>query len=107
MNGHDFCRAMLRGVMEEVVKVTTVEERKASWAYKYDDGRTVEFHAPLGYYYHGQGCCKWTAKADGWSEWLGRFCLADDEGNVIRRKTEDELKAEGIEFEKGGKHEAP
>jgi hypothetical protein len=94
---------MLREVMVEVVKVTTPEERAATWAYRYTSGLskgTVEFHAPLGYYFHGQGCCKWYAKAEGWSEWVRRFCITDEDGNAVRRKTEAELKAEGIEFEK-------
>ena len=69
-DNHAFCRALLREVMKDVCKHTTPEQRKASWAWRYDDGDTIEFHGPDRFYWHGRGCCKWNARADGWTAWM-------------------------------------
>lgn len=57
---------------------TTVEERKRAWAYKFDGFNASEFHGPEDFYWHGNSCCKWHAKAEGWSAWLAK---KEDEDN--------------------------
>lgn len=66
---HGFCRRLLTIVMEDVREHTTVEQRKAAWAYNYHDGN-VEFHGPEDFYWYGSGCCNWHARAEGWQAWM-------------------------------------
>jgi len=71
-NSHRICRLLLKIVMQDVVKYTTVAQRKAAWGHKTSGIRTVEFHGPDGFYWTGQGCCLWATKANGWMAWLER-----------------------------------
>ena len=73
---HTFCRGYLVNTMEEVKKHATKEEMKAAWVWK--SGKHVEFHGPNGYYWHGQGCCLWAARADGWHAWMQNFLGIND-----------------------------
>lgn len=71
MNNHDFCRAILRDVMEEVKKEFDPHEIKAAWVWS--DGRdNFEFHGPRGFYCHNLRMtdCLWSAKANGWQKQL-------------------------------------
>lgn len=77
MNAHAFCRILLRGVMEDVRPLTTVQERRAAWPYVYDDNGHAEFHGPSGFYWHGTACCKWAARANGWSDWIDQGAKGD------------------------------
>lgn len=69
MSEHIFCRMLLKTTRDSL----TAKQRKeltGSWAYNYGDG-TVEFQNPRdGFYWHGSGCCKYSAKSDGISAWL-------------------------------------
>ena len=68
---HAFCRIMLRNVMQTVRERTTPAQRKAAWAWRYVDSHdNIEFHGPGDFYWHGRGCCKWIARANGWQAWL-------------------------------------
>lgn len=69
MNTHDFCRMLLTDTMETVRRFTTAQERKDAWAHKSSTG-TMEFHGPNDFYWHGQGCCLWFAKNEGWKAYL-------------------------------------
>lgn len=71
MSEHDFCRHLLGLVMEDVRDHTTVEQRKAAWAWK-DGTGNVEFHGPGDFYWHGEECCLWAARSNGWSAWLAK-----------------------------------
>lgn len=71
MSDHDFCRSILRETMVGVRQVTTVAERKAAWAWRSDLlSRSGEFHGPDDFYWHGNSCCLWHAKSQGWTVWL-------------------------------------
>jgi len=72
MGNHAFCCTLLAAIMEDVRKHVPVKDRKKAWAYKYTgfNAGTVEFHGPNDFYWHGQGCCKWTARTEGWSAYL-------------------------------------
>lgn len=73
MTTHTFCRVLLCSVMLDVRPLTTVEERKAAWAYLYlEMGDTAEFHGPNEFYWHGDACCKWAARVSGWEAWLAQ-----------------------------------
>lgn len=67
---HDFCRILLSEVMDDVRPLTTVAERKDSWTYLYKELDDGEFHGPAEFYWSGQACCKWHARAQGWEAWL-------------------------------------
>jgi len=67
---HDYCREYLKEVMKDVRKYVPNMERKKTWAYKYSYGNMVEFHGPHNFYWHGKGCCKYYAKAQGWQSYL-------------------------------------
>jgi len=68
MADHTFCRLMLRDTMKEVRSRVPKAEIKTSWAWhRHGD---VEFHGPGNFYWHGQGCCAWIAKAEGWQAYL-------------------------------------
>jgi hypothetical protein len=71
MMNHLFCRLYLKEVMKDVVKHTTVEQRKASWTYLYEGfNNHGEFHGPDNFYWHGNACCRWEARAQGWLRWM-------------------------------------
>jgi len=73
---HQFCRNYLAKIMVEVRKVVKPETIKHAWAYKYDDGKNIEFQinkceeVPEGFFWLGRGCCLWLAKADGWKTFI-------------------------------------
>jgi len=64
--------------MKDVRKNVSKALIKKSWAYKYGDG-TVEFHInrceelPKGFYLYRKDCCLWSAKAEGWSNYLDKI----------------------------------
>lgn len=70
MSDHTFCRLHLREVMKDVVEMTTPEQRKAAWGYKYQGQQSAEFHGPDGFYWNGRAHCVWEAKAKGWEAWM-------------------------------------
>lgn len=73
MSIHRFCQIHLSATMAEVREVTTVEQRKEAWAYKFSrHSDDVEFHGPADFYWHGGGCCLWDARAQGWAAWMDR-----------------------------------
>ena len=67
---HDFCRHLLGLVMKDVRAEVPAEAIKDAWAWRYTHSDTVEFHGPNGFHWHGRGCCRWHAKASGWSAYL-------------------------------------
>jgi len=71
MSEHDFCRKLMVEIMVDVRKHTTAVERSKAWAW--DDGRNYEFHGPDGFFWHGQACCRWAARAQGWSAYLEKL----------------------------------
>lgn len=77
MREHSFCRVYLRKCMANVRAQNITEDTiKSSWGYKYIDSPQVEFHinkclqVPDGFFWHGRGCCRWIARADGWNAFL-------------------------------------
>ena len=71
MTQHDFCRVLLRLVMEDVRKHTTVRQRRRAWAHRVGLGRDgYEFHGPDNFYWHGRADCLWHARVNGWTRWL-------------------------------------
>lgn len=67
---HTFCRRLLATVMEDVREAIPSSEIEKAWGYKCSWPNSVEFHGPDGFYWHGQGCCVWHAKAQGWQAYL-------------------------------------
>lgn len=70
MSEHDFCRSLLTTTMQDVNPHTTVEQRKKSWGYVFDSLGSGEFHGPDDFYWHGNACCLWSARSNGWDAWL-------------------------------------
>lgn len=75
MGDHDFCRMLLTDFMVDVRRFTTVAERKAAWVYRTNGGGGgsdwFEFHGPDGFYFScGKAECKWSARFEGWMEFL-------------------------------------
>lgn len=67
-----FSRELLRMVMADVRKITTVVERKSVWVYKVGQG-SWEFHGPNGFYWHGSADNAYDARAMGWSAWESKI----------------------------------
>lgn len=68
---HAFCRTLLRHTMADVRKVTTADERKGAWAYRYSNfAGAAEFHGPDGFLWNGTADCLWEARANGWAAYL-------------------------------------
>ena len=65
---HDFCRLLLKDVMKDVRKHVSVKDRKKSWVW--ETFGSYEFHGPNDFYTVCKGDCKWSAKADGWIQYL-------------------------------------
>jgi|19_taG_2_1085344.scaffolds.fasta_scaffold01880_5 hypothetical protein len=84
MSEHDFCRNLYGHTMADVRKATTAEQRKKSWGYKFSG--SVEFHGPDDYYWHGGGCCLWSAKEQGWYAWMESKGMYNEDGEFIGRK---------------------
>ena len=78
-----FCRAVYNKVMQDVRKHVPAHLVKEAWGYNYGDGH-VEFQIPsVKYYWHGQGCCLYQAKYEGWCAYLRKqgvvgYTLGDD-----------------------------
>ena len=76
MNRHHFCRILYKQVIKDVRQKVDKNIIKHSWGYKYSGNDTVEFHInkcnelAQGYYWYGQGCCVWYAKAKGWLNFI-------------------------------------
>jgi hypothetical protein len=68
---HSFCRNMLAGVMPDVRDAVPSTAIQKAWGWR---STTVpghgEFQGPDGFYWHGQCCCVWHAKAEGWAAYL-------------------------------------
>ena len=81
---HEYCRALLRGVREEVDKNVSLQIRKASWGYISDcfSQGNLEFHinkcndCPEGFYWDGTGCCVYYARAEGWMSYMDKIGIA-------------------------------
>ena len=80
MTNHAFCRCLLKSVMEEVRKHFNKEFIKKAWGYKYSNDHHVEFHInskepgkQAEFYWYGQGCCVWYAKAEGWMSYMDKM----------------------------------
>lgn len=70
-----FCREMLKSVMIDVRKHTTVEERKSAWVYctqRHGGNNQFEFHGPNDFYWHGRADNAANARAKGWEAWLAK-----------------------------------
>ena len=67
-SSHSFCRLLCTETMKDVRPLASTVDRKAAWAYRGDLG--AEFHGPDGFYWSGDACCLWSAKASGWAEWV-------------------------------------
>jgi hypothetical protein len=85
---HRFCRLLLKEVMAEVRQRVTPDTVNHSWGYKYQGERTCEFHinrcdeVPNSFYWHGQGCCVWAAKAEGWQKFLKQLDKEKEDGDA-------------------------
>jgi hypothetical protein len=75
---HPFCNHLLKEVMKDVRKHTTVEQRKAAWVYRYPR-HTYEFQGPDKFYWYGSADCRHDAFANGWMAWLREKGYEDDE----------------------------
>lgn len=71
---HAFCRELRKRVMEDVRKIYTAEQIKASWVWDTGGGRkSFEFRGPnKEYIYNLDADCKWSAEASGWSKLLAQ-----------------------------------
>lgn len=91
MNGHLFCRELLKLTMNDVRKAYSPEEIRRAWAW--GDGRSgrrrsFEFHGPNGEYEYNLRAadCKWSAMAEGWQRVLdARDRQADDSDSTEAR----------------------
>jgi len=73
-NDHTFCRILLKDVMVEVCKHVSKKDIKASWTWRSSSLRnTTEFHGPDNFCWHGQACCLWHAKVQGWEAYLRKI----------------------------------
>jgi len=78
MDEHSFCRCRLAGVMADVRKHVPAADIKAAWAWS--DGRDhYEFHGPADSYFFSMRMvdCLWSARASGWSEYLGQLGIPE------------------------------
>jgi len=48
-----FCRKLLNNVMEDIRKLTTIEERKTAYTHHFGSG-DWEFYGPNNFYWHGE-----------------------------------------------------
>jgi len=78
----EFGRAHLKCVLNDISRVTSVEERKAAWVYRFTDG-CWEFHGPEGYYWYGDADNAYTARASGWAAWWSKL---EADGDEMRRR---------------------
>jgi len=67
--GGEFERQLLKAVMVDVRKVTTVEQRKGVETYHFMRDHW-EFHGPDGFYWNGSAETGWGARYHGWTAWL-------------------------------------
>jgi len=68
---HAFCRNMLADVMPDVRAVVPSAAIQRAWGWR--SGLMPghgEFQGPDDFYWHGQCCCVWHAKAEGWAAYL-------------------------------------
>lgn len=71
MSHHDYCRAHLKMVMEDVKKHVPTGDVKKSWAWRSTClSDSVEFHGPGDFCWYGRSCCLWETKARGWEAYL-------------------------------------
>lgn len=75
--GHEFCRLMLKDIMEEVSLHVPPEIIREAWAYR--DKDYIEFQIPSQkFFWYGQGCCKAWAKYKGWESYLNKLGVYGD-----------------------------
>ena len=67
-DAHAFCRSYLKELLQDAGEHISKEDQKAAWTHK--TGNQWEFHGPNDFYWHGQSCCSWYAKAEGWTSYL-------------------------------------
>lgn len=73
---HDFCRSLLKEIMPDVRKHVPVDRRKRVYVMDVSLGhKSFEFHLPGSkdeddFYWHGQACCKWHARYEGYLAYL-------------------------------------
>lgn len=81
MSDHDFCRALLKTVRNDL----TAEQRrrlKGAWSYVYKEMLQGEFHVPNDdFYWFGSAHCAYDARQQGISAWLDRFYPEQDNNN--------------------------
>ena len=71
---HAFCRYHLQEVRKDVKKQVPVEIRQTACVM--GGLRHYNFyinHPKVRFYASVEGCCKWAARAAGWSKYLGKF----------------------------------
>jgi len=74
VNNHKFCRILLVEVMEDVRKHVSKEDIKSAWTWRSSSFRnTAEFHGPDDFNWHGQACCLWHARVQGWEAYLRKI----------------------------------
>jgi hypothetical protein len=66
--------------MNDVRERVSQKDIKASWAWKTPFG-TYEFHGPNEWYDTVKGDCLWSAKADGWRQYLNHLDSIEKESN--------------------------
>ena len=77
-DNHTFCRLLLKEVMKTVRKHISKKDIEKSYAWKGSIFvRSMEFHGPNDFYWHGQACCLWHAKAQGWEAYLRKMVIED------------------------------
>jgi len=74
MSNHTFCRVYYYQVLEDVKKHVAPEKVKQAWVHKSCTG-TFEFHGPEGFYAVAKGDCKWSARVDGWQQYLRQLAI--------------------------------
>ncbi len=67
-----FCRQLLKGIMPDVQKHTTKEERKNSWTWHYDRDQW-EFHGPGEFFWSGSASNGYDARYHGWFAYLAKL----------------------------------
>jgi len=75
---HTYCRLLLKEMMKEVKKHVSKEEIKEAYAWKTSAFIAPGFHGPNGFYWHGQACCLWYAKVQGWTAYLKKIGIIEN-----------------------------
>ena len=72
MRKHDYCRACLKDIMEQVKNNKYIKRRDIKDSYAFKNSCGYEFHGPSGFYYFfGDSTdCLFSTKAEGWMKYL-------------------------------------